>query len=295
MYKYKKTIIINNRRRRIFSKEKSNAEYILYKNEYITLNAYNKKTGGGLLSNFVPKIFNKKTEFEILKNHVMLTKLNYELYIYNHDSILLSKYLNSNNGVLYKYYKNNSTIISKYLKENSKIDRNTDKKYWIIIKETYSTIIVHGYTMDEWIILYSKYIHNYYFTRYCNITKITLDSSNIAGIYRNFIQIYQNYPGIYSKPEHINLYFLDDIDSIPNETKEVYKKLQNKLSEKSEKSETFYIKTDLDKSEIDSFEIDKYYKLFENKSYYFKCISKPKLSDGIYDISFTFEPDYVQT
>jgi hypothetical protein len=46
MYKYKKTIILNNRRRRIFSKEKSNAEYILYKNDYITLNAYNKKTGG---------------------------------------------------------------------------------------------------------------------------------------------------------------------------------------------------------------------------------------------------------
>ena len=46
MYKYKKTIVINNRRRRIFSKEKSNAEYILYKNDYITLNAYNKRTGG---------------------------------------------------------------------------------------------------------------------------------------------------------------------------------------------------------------------------------------------------------
>ena len=43
MYKYKKTIIINNRRRRIFSKEKSNNEYILYKNEYITLNSYKKK------------------------------------------------------------------------------------------------------------------------------------------------------------------------------------------------------------------------------------------------------------
>ena len=50
MYKYKKTIIINNRRRRIFSKEKSNTEYILYKKEYITLNAYNKKTGGGMLN-----------------------------------------------------------------------------------------------------------------------------------------------------------------------------------------------------------------------------------------------------
>ena len=43
MYKYKRTIIINNRKRRIFSKEKSNNEYILYKNNYITLNAYNKK------------------------------------------------------------------------------------------------------------------------------------------------------------------------------------------------------------------------------------------------------------
>ena len=69
MYKYKKTIIINNRKRRIFSKKKSNTEYILYKNDYITLNAYNKKTGGSMSNLIARKILsNEKNEFEIPKN-----------------------------------------------------------------------------------------------------------------------------------------------------------------------------------------------------------------------------------
>jgi hypothetical protein len=285
MYKYKKTIIINNRRRRIFSKEKSNTEYILYKKEYITLNAYNKKTGGGL-RDLVTSIFNKTksetNEFEILKNDDMLKKLNYEIYMYDDNSKIISWYLNSNNGVLYKYYKNNSTLISEYLKSKQKIASNTDKKYWIITKETDINITVHGYTMDEWIIQYSKYKNNYYFTRYCKINNITLNNSNIEGMYWTFIHIYQRSPSIFSDPKHTNLYFLDDIGSCSNETKKVYIKLQNQLSKNSK---TFYIMTDLDESQKDLYEINNYYELF--KGCFFKCISKPLLSDK-YDISFIY-------
>lgn len=49
--------------------------------------------------------------------------------------------------------------------------------------------------------------------------------------------------------------------------------------------------TDLDESQKDLYEINNYYQLFT--SCFFKCISKPLLSDK-YDISFIFEPDYIE-
>lgn len=149
--------------------------------------------------------------------------------MYDDNSKIISRYLKSNNGVLYKYYKNNSTILSDYLTSKHKIASNTDKKYWIITNQTYDTITVRGYTMDEWIIQYSKYKNNYYFTRYCKINNITLNNSNIEGMYWMFIKIYQHFPRIFSDPTHTNLYFLDDIISCSNETKKVYKNYQKIL------------------------------------------------------------------
>ena len=118
MYKYKKTIIINNRRRRIFSKEKSNTEYILYKKEYITLNAYNKKTGGvgGFMSYFTKKKTPEKNEFEIPeKNEFEIpNKIIHRCSIIDEDGIKFG---------LNRYDRINSIIISDHLKSD---------KIWLI-------------------------------------------------------------------------------------------------------------------------------------------------------------------
>ena len=157
MYKYKKTIIINNRRRRIFSKEKSNTEYILYKNEYITLNAYNKKTdGGGGLGNYLQrKIKGEKDEFQIPYNDEMwnssISKVNQNLKLNLplNNFIKLDKYFMEN---INDYHENISKIISTYLKSKRHIPDSNDK-LWIITKYTGNTgkpIEVKGYTQIEW-------------------------------------------------------------------------------------------------------------------------------------------------
>ena len=151
MYKYKKTIIINNRRRRIFSKEKSNAEYILYKNDYITLNAYNKKTGGSLTSN------NYKNPFNTIKR-LLITgeKDEFDIPINIIDNFVMN--YNFNN-----YYDSNyNEIIFNYLVNKSLIPSNTDKKYWVVLSysSNSSKMKVHGYTEQEFKATVSEYIKN---------------------------------------------------------------------------------------------------------------------------------------
>ena len=141
MYKYKKTIIINNRRRRIFSKEKSNAEYILYKNDYVTLNAYNKKTGGSLTSN------NYKNPFNTIKR-LLITgeKDEFDIPI----------------NIIDNFVTNYNEIIFKYLVNKSLISSNTDKKYWVVLSysSNSSKMKVHGYTEQEFKATVSEYIKN---------------------------------------------------------------------------------------------------------------------------------------
>lgn len=98
--------------------EKSNTEYILYKNDYITLNAYNKKTGGSMSNLIARKILsNEKNEFEIPID-------------------------NKN-----QYNENISKKISTYLKQKWLIP-NSNNKLWIITDNT-NNIKVKGYTTDE--------------------------------------------------------------------------------------------------------------------------------------------------
>ena len=126
MYKYKKTIIINNRRRRIFSKEKSNTEYILYKKEYITLNAYNKKTGGvGVmnLSNIKGLFTSSKKEKEVNTNE-------FAIPITNDDGTFLIDF-NTAKESINIYNRNISSKIYEYLKKKqAKFD--DDITIWII-------------------------------------------------------------------------------------------------------------------------------------------------------------------
>ena len=125
MYKYKKTIIINNRRRRIFSKEKSNTEYILYKKEYITLNAYNKKTGGGSgLVNKIRGIFaSSEKEKEVNTNE-------FAIPIINDDGTFLIDF-NAAKESINIYDRNISSKIKEYLiKKQAKFD--DDITIWII-------------------------------------------------------------------------------------------------------------------------------------------------------------------
>ena len=134
MYKYKKTVIINNRRRRIFSKEKSNTEYILYKKEYITLNAYNKKTGGGLGNLLNRKLYGEQNEFEIPYRSMNINFNDKRKYNDNIDN----------------YDKNISDDISNYLKITRLIPPSNNK-IWIIVNFQYNfPIKVKGYTEDEW-------------------------------------------------------------------------------------------------------------------------------------------------
>ena len=169
MYKYKKTIIINNRRRRIFSKEKSNTEYILYKNEYITLNAYNKKNGGTMIK----YITNSNATINRYLSDSYSIK---EFHIKQNDIV---DYINHNKlpVVTIDTYKFDlSDIISNYLKDKSKINTGNQKK-WIITEINDNILKVNGYTsINEWImenpqqnlIKYGNTIHEQFIELYKN-------------------------------------------------------------------------------------------------------------------------------
>ena len=126
MYKYKKTIIINNRNRRIFSKEKSNNEYILYKNNYITLNAYNKKTSGGSLTSFKSSILNPiNTTKRFLNGEKTEFRFSGKVPFYENEPVFdRKKYINN-------YDKTMSNHISNYLKKKSLI-KDSNNLNWII-------------------------------------------------------------------------------------------------------------------------------------------------------------------
>ena len=287
MYKYKKTIIINNRRRRIFSKEKSNTEYILYKNEYITLNAYNKKTGGSLLSNLFITARGEKNEFEIPRGKINglnsfdeKGNVNPPPDIYNeNNSKIISEYLKSDIILLYKYNKANSKIISEYLKSTNNIASNTAKKYWIITdynKENY-IIKVRGYTTNEWVLQYSKDKLNFYFLRYCYNKNIILDDKNLKYTVFYFLQTYK------ISDENIFIYFIDNHfsdTSFSDETKAVYKKLEKQYSSSCFK--IYYILTDVSFNE---YNIHQYYELVAG--YMFQCI---KIFNN--DIIFKYKSSY---
>jgi hypothetical protein len=147
MYKYKKTIIINNRNRRIFSKEKSNNEYILYKNNYITLNAYNKKTSGGSLTSaaYNPKntfyrlVQGEKTEFKI-PNSIKINN-----HDYDDNDVHRYKFINV-------YNEDISNAISNYLKKQSLIKDSNNLKWIITAFATESgnrNTTVTGYTDEK--------------------------------------------------------------------------------------------------------------------------------------------------
>ena len=138
MYKYKKTIIINNRRRRIFSKEKSNTEYILYKKEYITLNAYNKKTGGGTMIKYITNPAN--TLKRIFSDSYSISEFDI-----NYFDII--NYMTSNNKLQHginTYNFDLSHIISSYLKDISKINTGNNK-IWIITEINGNNLKVNGF------------------------------------------------------------------------------------------------------------------------------------------------------
>jgi hypothetical protein len=288
MYKYKKTVIINNRRRRIFSKEKSNTEYILYKKEYITLNAYNKKTGGGLINNFLKKVIGEKNEFEIPRKNIdglngFDEKGNLKPPdIYNeNNSKIISEYFKSDIILLYKYNEYNSNLISKYLKSNLLIANDTDKKYWIITDydKNKHIIKVRGYTTYEWILQYSKDKLNFYFSRYCYKNHIILDNTNLKNTVFIFLKTYK------ITDENIFIYFIDnDFSNISfsDETKAVYKKLEKQYSSSCFK--IYYILTD---ALYDTYNIHQYYELFTG--YMFQCINI--LNN---DIIFKYKTNYLK-
>lgn len=286
MYKYKKTIIINNRRRRIFSKEKSNTEYILYKNEYITLNAYNKKTGGGLLSNIKLGMLGEKNEFEIPR--VKINGLNSfdekgnvnppDIYNENNSKII-SEYFKSDIILLYKYNKDNSKLISEYLKSTNNIASNTAKKYWIITdyNKQNAIIKVRGYTTNEWVLQYSKDKLNFYFSRYCYNNNIILNDTNLRNTVFYFLQTYK------ISAKNIFIYFIDNHfsdTSFSDETKAVYKKLEKQYSSSCFK--IYYILTDVF---FNNYNIHQYYELVAG--YMFQCIKILKN-----DIIFKYKTSY---
>ena len=292
MYKYKKTIIINNRRRRIFSKEKSNAEYILYKNDYITLNAYNKKTGGSLTSNNYKNPFNtikrllitgEKDEFDIPIN--IITPNNTDDIIYNH-----------------KY----SEQISNYLKSNSYITEDTKKIIWVIIKyfNNNDKMKVQGYTKEEYneeviknhLIIYGRYMTMQKFLLYCNIYHNT-DSNYTKYMINNFLTNYINItnhsiPTITMDDLKNSKYIYFNENSISND-RNIYKNLVK------EGYSIYYIIHDitLDSNSKTHQEISTkynkyieggYYELFTN--IYFKCKKINKINSNKYDISFIYIP-----
>ena len=278
MYKYKKTIIINNRRRRIFSKEKSNTEYILYKNEYITLNAYNKKTGGSLLSNIGLRMVGEKNEFEIPK------KIIHTCSIFDKDKDEVANYLKSDIIGISKYDIETSTIISDYLKLKLKIANDTDKQYWMITEymKDNNNMKVHGYTRKEWFIQsqinflmeYSEVKHNYYFLRYCTKEKIKLTIDNIKEYYSHFTNYYSL---IYNKKIFfINDAYLGDED--------LYKEIEN------QNYTLFYI-LEHDKPSLNSYKHNYYYEL---NGYFFQCYIMPNKLYNNYDITFRYIKDYVK-
>jgi hypothetical protein len=144
MYKYKKTIIINNRNRRIFSKENSNNEYILYKNNYITLNAYNKKTGGSFFTSLTSTISNPKNSFQRFTKGEQ-TEFTFPSGIKFYETEQThnrSKYIN-----IYDY--NISNYISNYLKSQSLIKDSNNLK-WIITHHEYAkNTTVRGFANEE--------------------------------------------------------------------------------------------------------------------------------------------------
>ena len=213
MYKYKKTIIINNRKRRIFSKEKSNTEYILYKNDYITLNAYNKKTGGNLTKNNLLNPFNtakrflkgEKDEFEIPNAYIQ------ECSIYD-DKM--------NKIGIGTYNKINSKIIFDYLISKSLINSNTDKTHWIITEyneNNENNMKVKGFTENGWkLIEYGKRkhlenIYNFYTKVYNNNN---IKQNNLP---KDAISSFNNiYLGINTDTDTDNILCFDNFFSLDN-------------------------------------------------------------------------------
>jgi hypothetical protein len=214
MYKYKKTIIINNRRRRIFCKEKSNNEYILYKNNYITLNSYYKKTGGGIMkyitnpSNTTKRFLSDSysiKEFDIKYNDFLeyITQKNLKIKIDTYKFDL-------------------STIISSYLKDKSKINtKNT--KIWIFTEINNNDLKIKGFNDKN---EYQQYIddlnNEYNLIQYGNS-----DDINISSVKLKFGNIITN--EIIPTQEKLNNLLKFNTNNYINDIGyEVYDKLYNK-------------------------------------------------------------------
>ena len=297
MYKYKKTIIINNRRRRIFSKEKSNAEYILYKKEYITLNAYNKKTGGGLLINIVTRKIKELIPEKEQQNEFDIP--------YNDDK----HNINDNDG--YNYIDNYNTDISykisTYLKKIGKIANSINKK-WIITDFSGNTgkpIKVKGYTDEEWnnevnqrneeprLKDYGEKMHKQMFKAYIiDYNKIIYDTDNTKKIINddNVYDYFEKFKNEYIK------YIADDLNYKKflyyyNLANENGMKVYNNL-----KKNGYYIYTILKNiRNANDYKVDTIYTLYDKDL--FKCtkINEKNNATGpqgdyevVYDIGFEY-------
>ena len=289
MYKYKKTIIINNRRRRIFSKEKSNTEYILYKKEYITLNAYNKKTGGGLLRFIKHPMKMTKRMFSVENNEFVIpSKIIHPCSIINKDGIGFG---------LNTYDEINSIIISDYLKSNADIDTNTDKK-WVITKydKNNPNMNVKVYDKDGFektpetpekaetdnLISYGNMMFLQNYTNYCSKLRISPN----AVVYSKFISEYIH-PEIYSK----NILYFNSND-LNEDIIDKYKKLVKTgyhIYYILENLHSLIVCTNyIINNDYAEYKEGEYYKLFEDKYIFiFKCQKITKINSK-YDISFKY-------